>query len=222
MTDPTDAAPQLTIHHLGHSQSERIVWLCEELGLRYELRRYQRDAVTRLSPAELKAMHALGAAPLLEDGDLLLAESAAIVEYIIVRYGGGRLRLDPAHPDYATYLYWFHFSNGNLQPAMLRLMMMNRAGLSADHAVHASVQLRFDRVMQFVDAHLRESMYFAGREFTAADIMSVFSLTTMRLFQPVDLRPYPGILAYLQRIGARPAYQRAMAKGDPDLVPMLD
>lgn len=212
----------LTIHHLGHSQSERIVWLCEELGIPYELRHYRRDAITRLSPPELKALHPLGAAPLIEDGDLLLAESAAIVEYIIARHGGGRLRLDPEHLDYAAYLYWFHFSNGNLQPAMGRLMMVSHAGLSADHPVQASVQMRFDRVMQFVDARLREATYFAGSEFTAADIMNVFSLTSMRLFQPVDLRPYPGILTYLQRVGERPAYRRAMAKGDPDLVPMLD
>jgi glutathione S-transferase len=123
----------LTIHHLGHSQSERIVWLCEELGIPYELRHYRRDAVTRLSPPDLRALHPLGAAPLIEDGDLLLAESAAIVEYIIVRHGGGRLRLDPSHPDYAAYLYWFHFSNGNLQPVMGRLMMVSRAGLPADH-----------------------------------------------------------------------------------------
>ncbi len=115
MSDTKTRAPILTIHHLGHSQSERIVWLCEELGIPYELVRYERDAVTRLSPPELVAMHPLGAAPLIEDGDLLLAESAAIVEYIIVRHGDGRLRLGPEHPDYAAYLFWFHFSNG--QPA---------------------------------------------------------------------------------------------------------
>jgi glutathione S-transferase len=212
----------LTIHHLGHSQSERIVWLCEELGIPYELKRYQRDLVTRLSPPELKALHPLGAAPLIEDGDLMLAESAAIVEYVIAKHGGGRLRLDPAHPDYAAYLYWFHFSNGNLQPVMSRLMMVSRAGLPADHPVQASVQMRFDRVMHLVDERLREATYFAGREFTAADIMSVFSLTTMRLFQPASLGSYSGILSYLRRIGERPAYRRAMAKGDPDLAPMLD
>ncbi|MFZ6183811.1 glutathione S-transferase family protein [Nannocystis pusilla] len=211
----------LKIHHLGRSQSERVVWLCEELDVPYELRRYRRHAVTRLSPPELAALHPLGAAPLLEDGDLLLAESAAIVEYIIVKHGSGRLRLGPDHPDYAAYLYWFHFSNGNLQPALLRLMTVSRAGLPADHPALASVQMRLDRVMQLVDARLREATYFAGREFTAADIMSVFSLTTMRLFQAVDLRPYPGILAYLQRIGERPAYRRALAESDPDLVPML-
>jgi glutathione S-transferase len=211
----------LKIHHLGHSQSERIVWLCEELGLDYQLQHYTRDPVTRLAPPELQALHPLAAAPLFEDGALLLAESAAIVEYIIVKHGGGRLKLGPAHPDYAAFLYWFHFSNGNLQPVIGRLMVVNRAQLPADHPVPASAKGRLDRVMALLDARLGEVPYLAGREFTAADIMSVFSLTTMRLFQPLDLAPYPAIRAYLQRIGERPAYRRAMAKGDPDLTPML-
>jgi glutathione S-transferase len=211
----------LKVHHLGHSQSERIVWLCEELGIPYTLAHYTRDPVTILSPPELKALHPLGAAPLIEDGDLLLAESAAIVEYVIVKHGGGRLKLGPEHPDYAAFLYWFHFSNGNLMPAMGRLMMVSRAGLPADHPVLVSVQARLDRVMALVEARLGKVPYFAGEAFTAADIMSVFSLTTMRLFQPMDLAPYPHIRAYLQRIGERPGYRRAMAKGDPDLTPML-
>ena len=211
----------LRIHHLGHSQSERIVWLCEELELPYELRHYTRDPVSILSPPELKDLHPLGAAPLIEDGDLLLAESAAIVEYIIVKHGGGRLKLGLEHPDYANFLYWFHFSNGNLQPVMGRLMVVGRAKLPVDHPVQASAQGRLDRLMALVEARLGEVPYLAGREFTAADIMSVFSLTTMRLFQPIDLAPCPNIRAYLQRIGKRPAYRRAMAKGDPDLTPML-
>jgi glutathione S-transferase len=211
----------LRIHHLGHSQSERIVWLCEELGLPYELRRYARDSVTRLAPPELKALHPLGAAPVVEDGDLLLAESAAIVDYIIAKHGGGRLRPGPEHPDYAAFLYWFHLSNGNLQPVMLRLLTVGRANLAPDHPVIASTQDRLDRLLALVEARLGEVPWLAGREFTAADIMSVFSLTTMRLFLPIDLAPYPNIRAYLQRIGARPAYRRAMSKGDPDLAPML-
>jgi glutathione S-transferase len=211
----------LTIHHLGHSQSERIVWLCEELGLPYELRHYTRDPVTRLAPPELKALHPLGAAPLVEDGELLLAESAAIVEHIIVQHGGGRLKPGPEHPDHAAFLYWFHFANGNLQPAMGRLMFVNQARLGADHPVQAAAQGRLDRVMAHVEARLGQAPWLAGREFTAADIMSVFSLTTMRLFQPIDLALYPNIRAYLQRVGQRPAYRRAMARSDPDLAPML-
>ena len=211
----------LTIHHLGHSQSERIVWLCEELGLPYELALHTRDAITRLSPPALKALHPLGAAPVIEDDDLLLAESAAIVDYIVHKHGGGRLMPGPEHPDYAAFLYWFHFSNGNLQSSMGRQMFLGLTKLPADNPLLAAMQGRFDLMMAHVEARLGLVPYLAGSEFTAADIMSVFSFTTMRIFQPVDLAPYPNIRAYLQRIGARPAYQRAMAKGDPDLTPML-
>lgn len=211
----------LKLHHLGHSQSERIVWLCEELGLTYELLHYTRDPVTRLSPPALKALHPLGAAPLLQDGELLLAESAAIVEYLIARHGGGRLRPGPQDPGYADFLYWFHFANGNLQPAMLRYMTLNRAQLPADHALPASVKDRLDKLLALMEQRLRTVPHLAGQEFSAADIMNVFSLTTMRLFQPVDLASYPAIRAYLQRIGERPAYQLAMRKGDPDLTPLL-
>jgi len=211
----------LTVHHLGHSQSERVVWLCEELGLAYKLLHYTRDPVTRLSPPELKALHPLGAAPVIQDGDLLLAESAAVVEYIIVKHGGGRLKPGPDHPDYADFLYWFHFSNGNLQPAMGRLMMVSRTKVPEGDPVLSGVQGRLRLVLELMEARLGKVPYLAGDEFTAADIMSVFSLTTMRLFQPLDLAPYANILAYLQRIGTRPAYRRAMAKGDPALTPML-
>jgi glutathione S-transferase len=211
----------IKIHHLGRSQSERIVWLCEELNLPYELVHYTRDAVTRLSPPALRAVHPLGAAPVIEDGDLLLAESAAIVEYIAVVHGESRMKPGPAHAGYTDFLYWFHFANGNLQPTLSRLMMVSRANLPADHPVLLAVRGRFDLVMQLVEARMATVPYLAGEELTLADIMSVFTLTTMRLFQPVDLAPYPHILGYLQRIGARAAYQRAMAKGDPGFTPML-
>lgn len=211
----------LKIHHLGHSQSERIVWLCEEFGIPYELEKHTRDPVTRLSPPALKALHPLGAAPLIEADGMVLAESAAIVEFILARHGNGRLQLGPEHPDFASYLYWFHFANGNLQPVMGRSMIVGRCGLAPDHPVQVSVQGRQDRMLALIETRLAQNDYLAGSEFTAADIMSVFSLTTMRLFNPVDLTPYPNMRAYLQRIGRRPAYQRAMAKGDPDLTPML-
>jgi len=211
----------LKIHHLGHSQSERIVWLCEELEIPYELEKYTRDPVTQLSPPELKALHPLGAAPLIEDDGILLAESAAIVEFILARYGRGRLQHGPDHPDFADYLYWFHFANGNLQPVMGRSMFIGRCDLPPDHPIQKAEQSRLDKVLALIEERLGENDYLAGSAFTAADIMSVFSLTTMRQFHPVDLKPYPNILAYLHRIGERPAYQRAMAKGDPDMTPML-
>ncbi len=211
----------LTVHHLGRSQSERIVWLCEELGIDYTLTHHVRDAVTSLSPPELKALHPLGAAPVIVDGDLVLAESGAIVDYIIAKHGGGRLALAPAHPDFASYLYWLHFANGNLQAVMGRNMILRRLDLPADNAIFESTRGRLARALSLVESRLGEATYLAGAEFSAADIMTVFSLTTMRLFYPFDLSPYPNILAYLARIGAREAYRRAMQKGDPGFVPML-
>ena len=212
----------LTIHHLGKSQSERIVWLCEELGVPYALKHHVRDPVTSLSPPELVALHPLGAAPVITDGDLVLAESAAIVDYIIARRGGGRLALVPSHPDFAHYLYWFHFANGNLQPNMGRNMILGRLDLPADNAVRVNTRARLDRALALVDARLAEAPFLAGAEFTAADIMTVFSLTTMRYFMPLDLSPYLHIKAYLGRIGGREAYRTAMRKGDPGMALLLE
>lgn len=214
-------ADVLIVHHLGRSQSERIVWLCEELGTPYELKRYDRDPVTILAPPEYKALHPIGAAPVITDGDVVLAESGAITEYIIAKHGSGRLALAPDHPDFADYLYWFHFANGTLQPAMGRNMILRRLGLAEDNPTLLAMKGRLERALGLVEARLGESEHTAGGEFTAADIMIVFSLTTMRLFMPVDLAPYPAILSYLQRIGARGAYRRAMEKGDPDMAPLL-
>lgn len=211
----------LTIHHLGISQSERIIWLCEELGLPYTLKHYQRDAVTILAPPELKALHPMQAAPVIEDGNVLLAESGAIIEYILAKYGNGRLALDVTHPDFAQYLYWFHFANSNLQANLGRNMVLSRLNLPADDATLAGNRARLERALDWVNTRVGEATWLAGNEFTAADIMIVFTLTTMRTFYPLDLKPWPNILAYLQRVGARPAYQAAMRKGDPDLVPML-
>ncbi len=211
----------LTVHHLGKSQSERIVWLCEELGIPYELKIYDRDKVTRLAPPEYKALHPLGAAPVINDGDVLMAESGAIVEYIAAKYGKGRLVLAADHPDFAQFVYWFHFANGTLQPATGRNMILGRLNLGEDNALMRAMKGRLDLALGLLEARLATVEYLAGRELTTADIMLVFTLTTMRLFYAFDLKPYPAILAYLQRIGGRPAYQRAMKKGDPDMTPLL-
>jgi glutathione S-transferase len=211
----------LTVHHLGRSQSERIVWLCEELGVPYELKRYERDSVTILAPPEYKALHPIGAAPVITDGDLVLAESGAVMEYILAKYGAGRLALGSNHPDFAHYLYWFHFANGTLQPVMGRNMILRRLDLAEHDPTLLVMKGRLDRAFDLVEARLGEASYFAGSDFTAADIIMVFSLTTMRLFLPLDLTPYPNILSYLRRIGEREAYQRAMRKADPDMAPLL-
>lgn len=211
----------LTVHHLEKSQSERITWLCEELGLPYELKLYKRDPVTILAPPELKALHPQGTAPIIWDDGLVLAESGAVMQYILGKYGQGRLAPGPDDPAFAPYLYWFHFANGTLQPNMGRNMVLRRLNLPTDNLVLQGMQGRLDRAMAQVEARLGEAEHLAGTELTAADIMMVFSLTTMRIFMPLDLAPYPNILAYLQRIGARPAYCAAMHKGDPDLTPLL-
>ncbi len=211
----------LTVHHLGKSQSERIVWLCEELAIPYDIRHYVRDAVTILAPPELKALHPLGTAPVITDGDVVLAESGAVVDYILAKYGNGRLVVGPDDPGFADYLFWLHFANGTLQPNMGRNMVLRRLNLAEDHPVLRAMKGRLDNALGMVEARLGKAEYLAGSVFTAADIMTVFSLTTMRYFLPLDFAAYPGIRAYLQRIAARDAYQRAMQKGDPGMALLL-
>ena len=208
----------LTVHHLGVSQSERIVWLCEELGIPYELKVYDRDPVTRLAPAEYKALHPVGTAPIITDGDLVLPESGAIIEYVIGKYGNGRLAVRPDQPNFADYVFWLHFANATM---MTRHMML--LGVPAEDQSPRTLwaRERANATWNLVEQRLGEAPYFAGDEFTAADIIMGFPLTTMRAFAGRDLSANPNIRAYLQRIGARPAYQRAMAKGDPNMAPML-
>jgi glutathione S-transferase len=180
-----------------------------------------RDTKTMLAPPDYKALHPIGTAPVITDGDLVLAESGAVVEYIIAKYGNGALALKADHPDFANFLYWFHFANGTLQAGLGRLMILNRLKLDSDNPILTATKARIDRAFDLVNARTGEAEYLAGQEFTAADIMMGFSLTTMRYFQPYELKGYPNILAYLKRIGARPAYQRAMAKGDPGMALLL-
>jgi len=211
----------LTVHHLGISQSERIVWLCEELEIPYALKIYMRDSQTRLAPPDYKALHPMGTAPVITDGDLVLAESGAVVDYIVAKYGGGRLVLSPDHRDFANFLYWFHFANGTLQAQMGRNMILSRLKLDADNPILLANQARVDRAFDLVNARLGEAEYLAGREFTTADIMIGFSLTTMRYFLAYDIARCPNIVAYLARIGQRPAYRRAMENGDPGMKLLL-
>jgi glutathione S-transferase len=212
----------ITVHHLGVSQSERVVWLCEELGISYALKRYDRDPTTRLAPVEYKALHPMGIAPVITDGDVVLAESGAILEYLMARYNGASLSVGSNQPNFADYLFWFHFANGTLMPSEMGSMIANFLGLKEGNPIIAMLQARSERAFLLVEKRLQEAAYFAGGGFTAADIMMLFPLTTMRAFVQRDLSAFPGIKAYLRRIGARPAYQRAMQKGDPGMAPKLD
>jgi glutathione S-transferase len=211
----------LTVHHLGVSQSERIVWLCEELELPYQLIRYPRDPVTRLAPARYKALHPLGTAPVISDGELVLAESGAIIDYLIARHGGGRLAVGPDSPNFADYLFWFHFANGSMMPNGLLRMLADSLGATPGAAASHPLLARYERAFEMVEARLGRAEHFAGDPFTAADIIMLFPLTTLRVFAPRDLSLYPHIRAYLRRIGERPAYQRAMAKAEPEMTPLL-
>ena len=210
----------LTIHHLGVSQSERIIWLCEELELPYELVRYERDPATRLAPAGYKALHPFGTAPVLADAGRRLAESGAIIEYVIHTHGAGRLAVAPGAPEYADYLFWWHFGNGSLMPAAMTDMLAARLGGGTSPAI-GSLRARLDRAYDMVEARLGQAAYLAGDALTAADIVTLFPLTTMRRFAPRDISNCPNLRAYLRRIGDRPAYRRAMAKGDPGMTPLL-
>lgn len=216
-------AAMLTVHHLGISQSERIVWLCEELDIPYQLIRYDRDATTKLAPAEYKALHPFGTAPVITDGKVVLGESGAIVEYLMAKHGGGRLAVAADQPNFADYLYWLHFANGSLMPSAIVDLVVNLVGAASPIPdVVQAVRSRSDRGLQMVEQRLGEASYFAGSEFTAADVMNLFSLTTLRAFLPRDLATSPNTRAYIKRVAARPAYQRAMKKAEPNFKPMLD
>lgn len=203
----------LTVHHLGISQSDRIVWLCEELDIPYALKRYERDPKTRLAPDAYRALSPFGTAPVIDDGGVVLGESAAIIEYIAETYGDGRFIVRRGSPDYADFLYWFHFANGSFMPAALIDSICNRLG--GAHGAMAGLRARLDRAYDQIEDRLGKVPFLAGDAFTAADIMTLFPLTTMRVFSPRDIGPYPRIRAYIQRIAGRPAFQRAMQKADP-------
>ncbi|PVH94094.1 glutathione S-transferase [Periconia macrospinosa] len=213
---------KLTVHHLQVGQGERIPFLLEELNIPYHIKLYQRSPL--LSPPELKAKHPMGASPLLEDATddasnpILLAESGAIAEYIIHKYGNGRLALPPSHPNFADYLYWFHFSNGSLQPGLFRRALTRGMVPSEEDPRFIGNDMRVKGSIAHVnDRLLKTNAYLAGDEFTAADVMMVWCFTTMRKFEPADLTEYEGVLAWLKRCTDREGYRRAMKKGDPDL-----
>lgn len=204
----------LTIHHLAVSQSERIVWLCEELAIPYRLTRYEREP-NGAAPAQFKALHPAGTAPTITDGKVALAESGAVIEYILARYGDGRLAVDKAEPEFADYLFWFHFANGSMMPSGLVAVVLHSLSIGAGNDLSRAVIARGDLGCAMMESRLAIVPYLAGERFTAADIFMAFPLTTLLAFAPRDLSPYPNVRAYLDRITARPAYRRAMKQADP-------
>ncbi len=206
----------LTIHHLGVSQSDRVVWLMEELGLPYELKWYDRGA-DFLAPQAYRDLHPAGTAPIITDGDVTLAESAAIVEYISQRHGEGKLSLAVEEADYPDYLFWMQF-NGSFQSALFLTAALRMAGDAealAGNPLATTAHRRLDGLYTAIEQRLADREYLCGGRFSCADIMSLFNLTSLEILGARSLDVLPNCAAYVERITARPAYQRAMAIAGP-------
>ena len=200
----------LKVHHLNNSRSQRILWLLEELGTPYEIVKYQRMSPMPLAPPELKEVHPLGKSPVITDGDRTIAESGAIVEYIIDRYGNGRLRPKPGSDDYWKYVEWMHYAEGS---AMLPLLMALYAGLLGDGAalLRPRIDSEIANNLSYMAAGLGGRQFFVGNDLTGADIQLLFVLEAAGS----RLEPYPALVAYRDRMHARPAYKRGIDKGGP-------
>jgi glutathione S-transferase len=200
----------IIVHHLNDSRSQRILWLLEELNLPYEIRQYQRDPVTRVAPPELKAVHALGKSPVITDDGRVVAESGAIIEYILRHHGGGRLHPDASSAAYDEYLQWLHYAEASAMPALIVRGVVARLGdaaksflprLDADVGSH----------LAYMDRRLEGRRYLLGDDLTGADIQVSFvgEFASAR----VGISGYPNIAAWVKRFQARPAYRTALARG---------
>ena len=211
----------LTVHHLRLSQSERIVWLCEELGIDYDLKLYTRRADNNLAPDEYKALHPMGIAPVITDGDRVLGESGAIIDWIVARHAPDTPLVPRADdPDFADHLFFYHWANATFMTNGMMALIASR--MVAGGEVPPFVADRMAKSWAIVERRLGEADYFGGRRLTTADIMMGFQLTTSRAMSGMGIEGMPNLQAYLQRIGERPAYQRAMAKCEPGMPPKLD
>lgn len=215
----------ITVHHLNNSRSQRILWLLEELGLEYEIKRYQRDPATMLAPPSLREVHPLGKSPVITDDGQTVAESGAIVEYLIGRYGNGRLIPAANSPERLRYTYWLHFAEGTMQPQLLLKLLFNRiekgpmpffvrpVARGISHKVKSTfIDPNLMRQFDYVEAELRRSEWFAGAELSGADVQMSFPLEAAASRGGLDAR-WPKIMSFLERIHARPAYRKAIERG---------
>lgn len=216
----------LTVHHLNNSRSQRVLWLLEELGTPYEIKHYQRDPQTMLAPPELKAVHPLGKSPVITVDGGVLAETGAIIDYIVARYGKGRLIPPPNTPERLAWTYWLHFAEGSAMPPLLLKLVFSALPARAPGLLRGLVRSIATRAQSgFVDPQLKtlfdyleqvltRTEWFAGPEFTAADIMMSFPLEAAA-DRASALAGRPHLAAFLEKIHARPAYRRALEKGGP-------
>lgn len=216
----------IVVHHLNNSRSQRVLWLLEELGLDYEIRRYQRDPKTMLAPPELRAVHPLGKSPVVTDGDRTLAESGAIIEYFVGRYANGALAPAPGSDERLRYTYWLHYAEGSAMPPQLLRLVFERVRSApmpffvkpvargiASTVLRTFVDPEVRKHFDFMEAELGKSNGFAGEEFSAADIQMSFPVEAGAARGELDTRPR--LAGWLERMHARPAYRRALEKGGP-------
>ncbi|WP_341676737.1 glutathione S-transferase [Niveibacterium sp. SC-1] len=217
----------ITVHHLNNSRSQRVLWLLEELGLEYALQFYQRDPRTLLAPPELKAIHPLGKSPVLTDDGITVAESGAIIEYLLDRHDAGQLRPPAGTPERLRFTYWLHFAEGSAMPQLLLKLVLDRirnapapffvrpiARAIADKVGKATVQPNLAAQLDFMEAELARDPWFAGTAFSAADIQMSFPIEAAAARAGLDASR-PRLMDWLARIRARPAYVRAVARGGP-------
>jgi glutathione S-transferase len=217
----------IIVHHLNNSRSQRVLWLLEELGVPYEVKRYERDPKTMLAPASLRAVHPLGKSPVITDGATTVAESGAIVEYLIERYGGGRLIPPAGTPERLRYTYWLHYAEGSAMPPLLLKLVFDRIASAPmpwpvstiARGIASKVQNTFigpqlKLHLDYMESELARDVWFAGAEFTAADIQMSFPLEAAASRAGLDASR-PRLMAFLERIHARPAYRRALERGGP-------
>ncbi|MBW4538021.1 MAG: glutathione S-transferase [Myxacorys chilensis ATA2-1-KO14] len=215
----------IIVHHLNNSRSQRVLWLLEELGLTYEVKRYDRDPNTLLAPASLREVHPLGKSPVITDGDLTLAESGAIIEYLVDRYGEGRLVPMPGTPERLRYTYWLHYAEGSAMPPLVLKLIFNQiekrpmpffvrpiAQAISRQTKSSYIEPQIALHLNYLEAELEKSTWFAGNEFTAADIQMSFPIEAATARADLDVSR-PKLMNFLDRIHARPAYQRALERG---------
>jgi glutathione S-transferase len=205
-------APMLIVHHLNNSRSQRILWLLEELALPYEIVFHERDPQTNLAPDSLQKIHRLGKSPVLQDGDTVVIESSAILEYVVRRHGGGRLAPPESSPDWPRYLQLLHYAEGSaMLPVMMKLYLsrLGQAGAPLEPRVHGEIENHFG----FLDAELGGADFFVGNALSAADIQLSFVLQAGRLLY--GLQKFPNLARFLEKMQARPAYKQALERGGP-------
>ncbi len=215
----------IIVHHLNHSRSQRVLWLLEELGQPYEVKRYERDPKTMLAPPTLRAVHRLGKSPVIVDGATTVAESGAIVEYLVERFGGGRLIPPPGSAERLRYVHWLHYAEGSAMPPLLLKLVFDRIATTPmlwpvstiARGIAAKVQSTFigqqlKLHLDFMESELARDAWFAGPDFTAADIQLSFEAAAARAGLDASR---PRLAAFLASIHARPAYRRALERGGP-------